>query len=345
MAITAAQVKELRELTGAGVMDAKKALVETDGNMDKAVELLHEKGVAKAAKKADRVAAEGLTGIAVKGNVAALVEINSETDFVAKNAQFVDLVKATADIIAKEKPADNAAVLKLKLATGETLEDAYTTATATIGEKISFRRFTLIEKTDAQAFGSYQHNGGRIGVVVVLGGGDAELPKAIAMHIAAMSPTVLSYEELDEDFIHEELAQLNHKIEQDNESRAMVDKPALPLHKYGSARHLTAEILAEAEKNFKDELKAEGKPEQIWDKILPGKMSKFVLDNTQVDQQYTLLSQLYVMDDSKTVEKFLEAKNAKVVTFSRFEVGEGIEKREDDFAAEVAAQQAAAAGK
>lgn len=338
MAITAAQVKELRELTGAGVMDAKKALVEADGDMEKAVELLHERGVAKAAKKADRIAAEGLTGISVDGNVAALVEINSETDFVAKNAQFVDLVKATADVIVANQPADNEAALKLTLASGETLEEAFVAATSTIGEKISFRRFSVIEKTDAQSFGAYQHNGGRIGVIAVVEGGDEELAKAIAMHIAAMSPTVLKSEDLDDDFIHEELAQINHKIEQDNESRKMVDKPALPLHSYGSTRQLTADILNAAEDNFKEELKAEGKPEQIWDKILPGKMARFVSDNTQVDQQYVLLAQMYVMDDSKTVEKFLESKNATMIDFSRFEVGEGIEKKEDDFAAEVAAQ-------
>ena len=343
--ITAALVKELREKSGAGVMDAKKALVETEGDIEKAIELLREKGMAKAAKKADRVAAEGLTGVYVDGNVAAVIEVNAETDFVAKNAQFVELVNTTAKVIAEGKPADNEAALKLTMPSGETLEEAYVNATATIGEKISFRRFALVEKTDAQAFGAYQHNGGRIGVISVVDGGDETLAKQISMHIAAMKPTVLSYTELDEQFVKDELAKINHKIEQDNESRAMVDKPALPLLKYGSKAELTDEVIAAAEEAIKAELTAEGKPEKIWDKIIPGKMDRFMLDNTQVDQTYTLLAQVYIMDDSKTVEAYLNSVNASVVEFARFEVGEGIEKASNDFEAEVAATMAAALGK
>jgi elongation factor Ts len=345
MAITAAQVKELREKSGAGVMDAKKALVETDGDMEKAIELLREKGMAKAAKKADRVAAEGLTGTYVDGNVAAVVEVNAETDFVAQNAQFVELVKETAKAIAEQKPANNEEALKVTLASGDTLEAAYVNATATIGEKISFRRFALIEKTDEQHFGAYQHNGGRIGVITVLEGGDEALAKQVSMHVAAMKPTVLSYKELDEQFIHDELAQMNHAIDLDNESRAMVNKPALPHLKFGSKSQLTDEIIAQAEEDIKAELKAEGKPEKIWDKIIPGKMARFMLDNTKVDQQYTLLAQVYIMDDSKTVEQYLDSVNAKVVTFARFEVGEGIEKAANDFESEVAATMAAALNK
>ncbi|MGT2666725.1 translation elongation factor Ts [Streptococcus rifensis] len=343
--ITAKLVKELREKSGAGVMDAKKALVETDGDIDKAVELLREKGMAKAAKKADRVAAEGLTGVFVEGNVAAVVEVNSETDFVAKNDQFVALVKEAAEVIAKGKPANNEEALALTTASGETLEAAFVSATATIGEKISFRRFALVEKTDEQVFGAYQHNGGRIGVISVIEGGDEALAKQVSMHIAAMKPTVLSYTELDEQFVKDELAQLNHKIEQDNESRAMVDKPALPLLKYGSKAQLTDDVLAQAEADIKAELAAEGKPEKIWDKIVPGKMDRFMLDNTQVDQAYTLLSQVYIMDDSKTVEAYFDSVGAKVVSFARFEVGDGIEKAANDFENEVAATMAAALGK
>lgn len=336
MAVTAAQVKELREKTGAGIMDAKRALVETDGNMEAAAELLREKGIAKAEKKADRIAAEGLTGIAVNGNTAALIELNSETDFVAKNEQFVAIVKETAELIAEKKPATNEEALALTTAEGISLEDSYTQATATIGEKISFRRFQLIEKTDAQTFGVYQHNQGRIGVVTVVEGGDAELAKAVAMHIAAMNPTVLSYKELDAEFVHDELAKLNHTIDEDNESRKLVNKPMLPHLAYGSRSQLTEEILANAEAEMKEELLAEGKPEAILGKIIPGKVAKFIIDNTKVDQAYTLLGQLYVMDDSKTVEAFLESKGAKVVAFTRYEVGEGIEKAENNFAAEVA---------
>ena len=336
--ITAKLVKELREKSGAGVMDAKKALVETDGDIDKAIELLREKGMAKAAKKADRVAAEGLTGVYVDGNVAAVVEVNSETDFVAKNDQFVALVNEAAKVIAEGKPANDAEALALTTASGETLEQAFVTATATIGEKISFRRFALVEKSDDQVFGAYQHNGGRIGVVAVLEGTDEATAKQVAMHIAAMKPTVLSYEELDPQFVKDELAQLNHKIEQDNESRAMVGKPALPFLQYGSKAELTGEVIAKAE----EELAAEGKPEKIWDKIIPGKMARFMLDNTQVDQAYTLLAQVYIMDDSKTVEAYLDSVNAKAVAFVRFEVGDGIEKAANDFEAEVAATMAAA---
>ncbi|MCI3860822.1 translation elongation factor Ts [Lactococcus garvieae] len=336
MAVTAAQVKELREKTGAGIMDAKRALVETDGNMEAAAELLREKGIAKAEKKADRIAAEGLTGIAVSGNTAALIELNSETDFVAKNEQFVAIVKETAELIAEKKPATNEEALALTTAEGISLEDSYTQATATIGEKISFRRFQLIEKTDAQTFGVYQHNQGRIGVVTVVEGGDAELAKAVAMHIAAMNPTVLSYKELDAEFVHDELAKLNHTIDEDNESRKLVNKPMLPHLAYGSRSQLTEEVLANAEAEMKEELLAEGKPEAILGKIIPGKVAKFIIDNTKVDQAYTLLGQLYVMDDSKTVEAFLESKGAKVVAFTRYEVGEGIEKAENNFAAEVA---------
>ena len=336
MAVTAAQLKELREKTGAGIMDAKRALVETDGNMEAAAELLREKGIAKAEKKADRIAAEGLTGIAVNGNTAALIELNSETDFVAKNEQFVAIVKETAELIAEKKPATNEEALALTTAEGISLEDSYTQATATIGEKISFRRFQLIEKTDAQTFGVYQHNQGRIGVVTVVEGGDAELAKAVAMHIAAMNPTVLSYKELDAEFVHDELAKLNHTIDEDNESRKLVNKPMLPHLAYGSRSQLTEEVLANAEAEMKEELLAEGKPEAILGKIIPGKVAKFIIDNTKVDQAYTLLGQLYVMDDSKTVEAFLESKGAKVVAFTRYEVGEGIEKAENNFAAEVA---------
>jgi elongation factor Ts len=345
MEITAKMVKELREKSGAGVMDAKRALVEAGGDMEKAIEALHEKGIAKAEKKADRIAAEGLTGAFVDGNVAALIEINSETDFVAKNQQFIDLVNETAEVIAKGKPSDNAAALALTNTAGETLEAAFMQATATIGEKISFRRFAVLEKTDVQHFGVYLHNGGRIGAISVLDGADEAIAKFISMQVASMNPQVLSHEDLDANFIHEELAHLNHRIEEDNEAGAMVGREAKPLLKYGSHKQLTPEILAAAEEAIKEELKAEGKPEKIWDKILPGKLHRFILDNTKVDQEYTLLAQLYIMDDAITVEKFLETKGAKVVSFVRFEVGEGIEKKVDDFAAEVAAQQAAAAGK
>ena len=227
---------------------------------------------------------------------------------------------------------------------GETLEAAYVSATATIGEKISFRRFAVVEKADDQVFGAYQHNGGRIGVITVLSGSDEDLAKHVAMHVAAMKPSVLSYKELSEEFIHDELAQMNHKIDQDNESRAMVGKPALPHYKFGSKLQLTDEVIAQAEEDIKAGLAAEGKPEKIWDKIIPGKMDRFMLDNTKVDQAYTLLAQVYIMDDSKTVEAFLESQGVTIASFTRFEVGDGIEKAANDFESEVAATMAAALG-
>ncbi|GFZ27208.1 translation elongation factor Ts [Lactobacillus corticis] len=336
--ITARQVKELREKTGAGVMDAKKALVEVDGDMDKAIEYLHEKGMAKAAKKADRVAAEGLTGVYESGNTAAIVEVNSETDFVAQNEKFVNLVKEAAKAIAEGKPANQEEADELPMGNGMTLKQAFVDATATIGEKIVLRRFAVVEKTDDQEFGAYQHNGGQIGVISVLEGGDAAMAKQIAMHIAAMKPTVISPKELAPDFVKEQLALLNHKIDQDNESRALVNKPALPHLVYGSESQLTDEVIAKAKEDIKKELADEGKPEKIWDRIIPGKLARFVSDNTQVDKQFAALSQEYIMDDSKTVGEFLKDNNAKLVNFVRYEVGEGIEKKQEDFAAEVREQ-------
>ncbi len=317
--ITAQLVKELRERTGAGVMDAKKALVEVDGDMDKAVQYLRDKGMAKAAKKADRVAAEGLTGVYVDGNVAAITEVNSETDFVSSNDKFVKLVNAATKTIAEGKPADMAAAEELKMDDGTTLAQSFVDATATIGEKIVLRRFALEEKTDDQEFGAYQHNGGQIGVITVLEGADAATAKHLAMHIAAMSPKVISPDELDDEFITDQLAVMNHKIDQDNESRALVNKKPLPHLVYGSEKQLTDDILAKA----KEDIKAE---------------QRFIDDNTQVDKQFAVLSQNYIMDDSKTVGEFLKEKGAKLVAFQRYEVGEGIEKKQEDFAAEVREQ-------
>ncbi|MDR0847344.1 MAG: translation elongation factor Ts [Lactobacillales bacterium] len=344
--VTAKMVKELRDLTGAGILDAKKALVEVEGDIQKAIALLREKGMAKAAKKADAVAAEGLTATYVTGNVAAVIEVNSQTDFVAKNDLFKTLIANIVKIVAENKPADRDAALALPYTDGGTIADAVQNATVVIGEKIDFRRFTIIEKTDAQTFGAYAHNGGRIGVVDVLEGGDETLAKSVAMHIAAMSPQVLSYTDLEPSFIEDEVIALRGRLEVENEERKRLnnpEKPILPVPTYGSTLQLTAEVLAEVETELKKELAAEGKPEKIWDKIIPGKLNRFKLDNTQIDQQYTLLGQVYALDDTVTVEQHLEKVGAKVVNFVRLEVGDGIEKVETDFAAEVAAQQAAAA--
>jgi len=338
MAVTAAMVKELREKTGAGMMDCKKALVEVNGDMEKAVTHLREKGMAKAAKKADRVAAEGLTDVYVDGNVAAAVEINSETDFVAKNQLFVDLVSESAELIAKNRPATNEEALALKNGKGQTLEEAYIEATTVIGEKISFRRFALVEKTDNQVFGAYKHAGSRISVITVVENGTEKMAKDLAMHIAAMKPTVLSYTDLDPAFIESEVVALKARIEIENEDRKRTGKQLLRIPTYASQLQLTSEVLAEVKTNLEAELKAQGKPEKIWDKIIPGQLERFVKDNSEIDQTYTLHAQGYVVDDSKTVGKFLEETGATVVSFTRLEVGEGIEKKENNFAEEVMSQ-------
>ncbi|WP_261805492.1 translation elongation factor Ts [Lapidilactobacillus luobeiensis] len=286
--ITAAQVKELREKTSVGMMDAKKALVEADGDMEKAVDLLREKGMAKAAKKSDRVAAEGLAQIAVAGDAAAVIEVNSETDFVASNDKFTGLVDQIAQAIAAGKPADNDAVLNLTIA-GEKISDKITALTAVIGEKISFRRFALVEKTASQNFGSYLHNGGQIAALVVVEGADEETARDVAMHVAAINP------------------------------------------KYVSRDDVPAEVLAHEREVLTEETRNEGKPEKIIGKIVEGRLNKFLSEISLADQEF-------VKDPDLTVAKFVESKGGKLVSFVRFEVGEGIEKKADNFAEEVMSQ-------
>ncbi|WP_134644884.1 translation elongation factor Ts [Weissella cibaria] len=290
MAITASQVKELREKTGVGMMDAKKALVETDGDMDKAIDVLREKGMAKAAKKADAVAAEGMTYVAVKDNAAAIVELNSQTDFVAGNAEFNDLLHAVANAIVEFKPADVEAALELKVSEDQTLNEMIIHTTQITGEKITLRRFQVVEKADGQEFGTYSHMGGRISSIVLLDGADAEVAKDVAMHVAAIAPHYVSREEVPADVLaHEKEVQMN------------------------------SEDLA-------------GKPDNIKEKMVEGRLNKFLADISLVDQPFVK------GDGKETVATFVESKGGKVVSFVRYEVGDGIEKAETDFAAEVAAQ-------
>ncbi|KIU25079.1 translation elongation factor Ts [Weissella cibaria] len=290
MAITASQVKELREKTGVGMMDAKKALVETDGDMDKAIDVLREKGMAKAAKKADAVAAEGMTYVAVKDNAAAIIELNSQTDFVAGNAEFNDLLHAVANAIVEFKPADVEAALELKVSEDQTLNEMIIHTTQITGEKITLRRFQVVEKAEGQEFGAYSHMGGRISSVVLLDGADAEVAKDVAMHVAAIAPHYVSREEVPVDVLaHEKEVQMN------------------------------SEDLA-------------GKPDNIKEKMVEGRLNKFLADISLVDQPFVK------GDGKETVAKFVESKGGKVVSFVRYEVGDGIEKAETDFAAEVAAQ-------
>ncbi len=284
--IKAAQVKELRDKVGVGMMDAKKALVEAEGDMDKAIDILREKGMATAAKKADRISAEGLTYIHVDGNAAAVVEVNSETDYVSKNVQFQELVKNIAIAIVEHKPADVEAAKEVKLSTGETIHEAITAAIQTIGENISLRRFELVEKEDREAFGPYEHMGGRISVLTLIDGGNEEVAKDVAMHVAALNPQYLNRDEVPQEVRDHEL-----------------------------------NILTEQAKN-------EGKPENIIEKMVVGRLNKWL-------GEISLLDQPYVKDSDITVAKYLENNNATIKSAARFEVGEGIEKRQEDFAQEV----------
>ncbi|MEN3954257.1 translation elongation factor Ts [Ligilactobacillus salivarius] len=286
--ISAAQVKELRDKTGVGMMDAKKALVAVEGDMEKAIDFLREKGMAKAAKKSDRVAAEGLANVAVNGNKAVIVEVNAETDFVAQNDQFKALVKHIADVIAENTPADVEAALQLKTDKG-TLNDELIEATQVIGEKISLRRFEVVEKTDADNFGAYLHDGGRIAVLSVVEGADEATAKDVAMHVAAINPKYVNRDEVPE-------AEVAHE----------------------------KEVLTEEAKN-------EGKPEKIIEKMVAGRLNKFFAEVALDDQDF-------VKDPDLTVAKYVASKNGKVKSFVRYEVGEGIEKKEENFAEEVMSQ-------
>lgn len=290
MAITAKMVKELREKTGAGMMDCKKALVQTDGDIEAAVDFLREKGLAAAGKKADRVAAEGTTFIAEKGNTAVLLEVNAETDFVAKNEGFQVLVKELADHLLEVQPADIDAALASTMSNGAVVSDHISSAIATIGEKISLRRFVIQSKTDADAFGSYLHMGGRIGVLTLVeGSADAEVAKDVAMHIAALNPKYISHDQISADEIEHE-----------------------------------RKVLTEQALN-------EGKPENIVAKMVEGRLNKYF-------KEICVLDQPFVKNPDQTVGAFITAAGGTLASMVRFEVGEGIEKREDNFAEEVMSQ-------
>ena len=293
MSFTAADVKNLREKTGCGMMDCKKALTETNGDFDKAMDFLREKGLATAEKKAGRIAAEGMVDILVDGNVGAMVEVNSETDFVAKNEEFQELVKNITSQVIASNPADVDALLASEFAgSGATIKDMLTEKIAKIGENMNLRRFA---RFDGNVVG-YIHMGGRIGVMVNVECADfndeaKEAARDVAMHIAAMNP-------------------------------AYLDEASVPAEDLEKEKHF---ILAQ----MKEDPKNANKPENILEKMLTGKINKFF-------EQNCVTKQAFVKDDSLSVEKFLAAKGVKLVDFVRFEKGEGLEKKADDFAAEVA---------
>lgn len=285
--ISAALVKELREITGAGMMDCKKALVETNGNLDEAVTWLRENGIMKAQKKESRISAEGVCKFAINGNKAVLFEVNSETDFVAKNQKFQDLVNQLADAILNSNATNDEEALEIVTPEGA-VKDLLVNATATIGEKISLRRVHVLEKTDSQVFGAYSHMNGKIVVVSVLDGENTDVAKDVCMHVAAMNPKYLDKTKVDADFLAKE-----------------------------------TEIL-------KQETLNEGKPAAIVDKIVVGKVQKLLKGICLVDQ-------MFVKNPDVTVAQYVKDNKCDIKSYIRLEVGEGIEKKKDDFVAEVMA--------
>lgn len=352
MEINANMVKELRECSGAGMMDCKKALVEANGDMEKAIDILREKGLGKAAKKADRLASEGLATVVVSPNFdkATISEVNSETDFVAKNEHFLKLTHDTTALI-QNNEITTLETLNEATIDGVKFEEYLKTQIAKIGENLVVRRFATIKATQNGVVNGYLHSNGRVGVIIAAACENAEVAKKstefiknLCMHAAAMKPSVISYKELDAEFVEKEFIALKAELEKENEELKRLGKVLHHIPQYASRSQLNDEVMAKAIENIKDELKAEGKPEKIWDKILPGKIDRFYADNTLLDQRLTLLGQFYVMDDKKTIAQVIEEKSKEfggkieITEYVRFEVGEGLEKKADDFAAEVAAQ-------
>ena len=278
-------IKELRDLSGAGLMDCKKALEASNNDIDEAIDYLRKKGISKAAKKADRVAAEGLSTVIIDGNNASIVEVNCETDFVAKNEKFVNLVNKIAELIVKNDVKTMEEAMSLSTEEG-TLNDTIVNFTATIGEKISFRRFVRLSKTDSQNFGSYIHMGGRIAVLTLLEGADEETAKDVSMHAAAMRPSYVKREDVPAEEVERETSVL------------------------------------------KEQAMNEGKPAEIAEKMVNGRINKFY-------KEICLEEQDFVKDSDMTVGAFVKSKNGSIVNMVRFEVGEGIEKKEENFAEEV----------
>ena len=352
MSISAGMVKELRELSGAGMMDCKKALVETEGDVEKAMELLREKGLGKAAKKSDRLASEGLVSVVVNNDFtkATISEINSETDFVAQNEEFINLTKNTTLHMQTSGVSTHDELLKTTVS-GVVFEEHFGVQVSKVGENVVIRRFATISAGENGVVNGYGHSNGRVGVIIgavcdsaKTASGVKDLLKNISMHASAMKPTVLSYTDLDPDFIEKENIAIKADIEKENEELRRLKKPQKRIPQFVSKLQLTDEAMAKAKADMEAELKAQGKPEKIWDKIIPGQLDRFVADNTQLDQQLALLSQFFVMDDKKTIEQVVADKakelggTIKLVDYVRYDLGEGLEKKVDDFAAEVEAQ-------
>lgn len=289
---SASDVKDLREKTGAGMMDCKKALEACEGNMEKAIDWLREKGIAKAAKKESRIAAEGLCQIKEEGNTAVMIEVNSETDFVAKNEEFTNFVDYLVEEILKNDVKTVEDVLALKEG-NETVNDKLIALVSKIGEKISFRRFEKITKNEGEVFGTYKHLGGKIGTIVVLKGGTVEVAKDVAMQACAMNPVAVNQAGVPSEMIEHEKEMIKAEIKNDPKNAS--------------------------------------KSDDILDKMATGRLSKFFKENCLVEQDF-------IKDSSMTVDKYVKDNGGEVLSMVRFAVGEGIEKKQENFAEEVAAQ-------
>ncbi len=337
-------IKELREMTGAGMLDCKNALNETDGDLEKAVQALREAGLGKAAKKAGNVAAEGVVAVKVNADstVATMLELNAQTDFVAKNENFLNLKQEIVSH-AQVNGITDAETLVASTINGMAFPEFLNGKIATIGENLVARKLVSVTGT---VVNGYVHTNGRVGVLLAATCDEAAkekavaLLKSIAMHASAMKPTVISYSDLCPEFVDSENRAIVAEIIADNDELKRLGKPLKNIPDFVSRSQLTEEAIANAKAAFEAELKEQGKPEKIWANIIPGKIERYITDNTQLDGRHALLSQAYVMNDKLTVEQAIAEVDASIVIteYIRFELGEGIEKKEEDFAAEVAKQ-------
>jgi elongation factor Ts len=339
-------IKELRELSGAGMLDCKKALNECNGDIEESQKWLREQGLSKAAKKSGNVAAEGLITILINDDnkKATMTEVNSQTDFVAKNENFINLTNEITSHVQVEGCSTQEELHKTTI-NGTNFEEYLNGKIATIGENIVARKMVTVS-TDNGVVNGYVHLG-KVGVILAATCSDearektTDLLKKVAMHASSMKPTVISYKDFDADFIESENKAFIADIEKENEELVRLGKPLKNIPEYVTMAQLTDEAIEAAKAKMKEELIAEGKPEKVVEeRILPGKVARWIEDNTQLDKTNALLSQTYVMDDSMTVEQAIKAcdESIEIVEYVRFELGDGIEKKEEDFAAEVAAQ-------
>ena len=326
MSISAKAVSELRKATGAGMMDCKEALKESGGDLDGALEFLRKKGQKVAAKRADRDANEGVVVAMTNddGTTGIILALSCETDFVAKNENFIELANSLGKLAMDNLPENLEAFVALDF-DGVPVAERLVEQTGKIGEKIEVSDYARI---DGENIASYIHAGSKIGVLVSYkDGGNSEAPgffRSVAMHIAAMAPSIMRPEEFDAEFVAKETEAIQAQIKAENELNEAenLGKPQKKVPQFVSRLQLTEEVIAAAEAAIKDELQAEGKPEKIWDKIVPGKLERFISDNTLLDQERCLLSQFFAIDDSKTVEQAIKdfSGEAEILAFKRASV-------------------------